>query len=219
LDTVVVAGEACRPEICDLHFTSLPEVNLYNEYGPTETTVWSTVYQLNPMDCGTRIPIGRPIANTKAYILDSDLQPVPPGIAGELYIGGKGVAEGYLNRPDQTILRFVSDTFQEEPGSLMYRTGDLCSFRADGVIEYHGRVDNQIKVRGYRIEPAEVQETINKFPAVRDSLVVQKPRLNNWKIQEVKDDPESLEKILSQMDPGSAEKLLRSVELLTKGDG
>ncbi len=218
LEVVIVAGEVCKTEVCNLHFGILPKVRLYNEYGPTEATVWSTVHQISPEDCGKPIPIGKPIPNAKAYILDGSLNPLPVGVIGELYIGGKGVASGYLNRPEQSDNCFVHDPFNEEQGVMMYRTGDLCSFLSDGTIAYHGRLDNQLKVRGFRIEPAEIQEIINKFPAVRDSMVVQLKLKQEKDLKDLVNDPFELEAALNQMDERVAEELLLSVELLTKAD-
>lgn len=219
LEVVIVAGEVCKTEVCNLHFEILPTVSLYNEYGPSEATVWSTVHQLHPGDCGKSIPIGKPIPNAKAYILDDSLNTLPVEVIGELYIGGTGVASGYLNRPEQTDRCFVKDPFDKEQGAMMYRTGDLCSFQADGTIVYHGRLDNQLKVRGFRIEPAEIQEVINRFPAVRDSIVVQMKKKGEKELKDLGNDPFELEAALNQMDEEVAEELLLSVELLTNTDG
>src|SRR5206468_10695914 len=126
-----------------------------NEYGPTETVVGCCKYEVSPDDPETGpVLIGRPIANTRLYVLDRHRMPVPTGEAGELYIGGAGVARGYLNQPELTAERFLANPF--EPGTRMYRTGDLVRYRADGNLEFLGRVDDQVKIRGYRIEPTEV---------------------------------------------------------------
>jgi len=136
-------------------------------YGPTETTVWSTVQRVVP---GEAILIGRPIANTRLYVLDDALQPVPIGVPGELWIGGAGVANGYIGRPDLTAERFVQSPFH--PGERIYRTGDLVRSHADGRLEHLGRLDHQVKVRGYRIELGEVEAVLRSHPAVRDATVV-----------------------------------------------
>ncbi|MBK8183201.1 MAG: amino acid adenylation domain-containing protein [Candidatus Competibacteraceae bacterium] len=144
---------------------------LWNCYGPTETTVWSTYERIEPG--ADRITIGRPIANETAYILDARLQPVPIGVTGTLYIGGPGVSRGYLNRPDLTRERFIADPFSPEPGAILYDTGDLARFRADGHIEYLGRNDFQVKVRGFRIELPEIEAVIAESPEIADVAVIQ----------------------------------------------
>jgi len=143
---------------------------LVNQYGPTETTVVATSGQVSAADV---LPsIGRPIANTRIYLLDAYRQPVPLGAAGELYIGGAGVARGYLNRPEWTAERFLDDPFHSKPGARMYRTGDLARYRSNGEIEFLGRNDQQVKVRGFRIEPGEIEARLAEHPAVREAVVV-----------------------------------------------
>jgi natural product biosynthesis luciferase-like monooxygenase protein len=148
--------------------------SILNMYGPTETTIWSSTFALDRADWSTAqtIPIGRPIANTQFYILDRQMRPVPVGVSGELYIGGEGVARGYLDRPELTAQRFVADPFGDRPGSRLYRTGDLARYRPDGVVEYLGRLDHQVKVRGFRIELGEIEAVLSRHPAVRESVVV-----------------------------------------------
>ncbi|WP_275462932.1 amino acid adenylation domain-containing protein [Streptomyces noursei] len=141
---------------------------LWNLYGPTETTIWSTAVRL---DDAERIGIGRPIANTRCYVLDRWRQPVAPGFPGELYIGGDGVAEGYLDRPEQTAEKFVPDPLEPAAGAL-YRTGDLVRHRPDGTLEYLDRVDNQVKLHGYRIEPGEIEDALLGHPAVDRTAVI-----------------------------------------------
>jgi acyl-coenzyme A synthetase/AMP-(fatty) acid ligase/acyl carrier protein len=144
--------------------------SLWNMYGPTETTIWSAVSRVEtPGDSG--IPIGSPIANTSFYILDSQQQLVPVGVAGELYIGGSGVACGYLNRPDLTSERFIPDTFQHSPEAKLYRTGDLVRYRRTGEIEFLGRIDHQVKLRGFRIELGEIEISLRAVPGVNDAVV------------------------------------------------
>ncbi len=169
----MIGGEALRPEHVDFWRRHAPETVLINEYGPTETVVGCCVYRV-PRDqpISGLIPIGRPIANTRLYVLNEHLEPVPVGVAGELYIGGAGVARGYLRRPALTAERFIPDPFAAEPGGRLYRTGDLARWRPDGNLEYLGRVDRQVKVRGFRIEPAEIEEALARHPAIREAVVV-----------------------------------------------
>ncbi|MDO9140569.1 MAG: amino acid adenylation domain-containing protein, partial [Methylobacter sp.] len=148
LTTVIVAGEACPNDVIKQHFSALPEVSLYNEYGPTEGAVWSSVYVAGIEDIDRVLPIGRPINNVRLYLLDPALLPVPVGVPGELYIGGEGVVRGYLRRPDLTAEKFVPDPFGNNGGRL-YKTGDLARYRADGNIEFLGRIDHQVKIRGF----------------------------------------------------------------------
>ncbi|RKH60321.1 non-ribosomal peptide synthase/polyketide synthase, partial [Corallococcus aberystwythensis] len=143
---------------------------VWNLYGPTETTIWSSVHRVE--DTGVDIPIGRPIANTTFYVLDAALQPVPVGVPGELYIGGAGLARGYLDRPDLTAGVFTPDPFSDAPGARLYRTGDLARWRADGTVDYLGRRDQQVKVRGHRIEPGDIEAALTRHEAVRAAVVV-----------------------------------------------
>ncbi|MBC7878685.1 MAG: amino acid adenylation domain-containing protein [Anaerolineales bacterium] len=144
---------------------------LWNLYGPTETTIWSTIYQVTSnQGVSNTVPIGRPIANTQIYILDSNLQPVPVGVIGDLYIGGDGVSHGYLNRPELTTERFISNPF--DSSSVIYKTGDIARYLPDGNIEFFGRSDQQVKVRGFRIETGEVEVALAGHPAIRQAVVV-----------------------------------------------
>ena len=143
--------------------------SLWNMYGPTETTIWSTIERVDSAD--GPILIGRPIDNTQVYILDSCRQPAPPGVAGDLFIAGRGLAHGYLARPDLTADRFVPDPFSPFPGRRMYTTGDLARYLPDGRIECLGRTDHQIKLRGFRIELAEIESVLEQHPAVLQSVV------------------------------------------------
>src|SRR5262249_24563338 len=150
-----------------------PETELINEYGPTEAVVGCCAYRV-PRDgaISGAIPIGRPIANTQLYVLDRNLEPVPVGATGELYIGGAGVARGYLRRPGLTAECFIPDPYSGEPGARLYRTGDLARCRPDGQLECLGRVDHQVKIRGYRVELGEIEATLSAHPSVRETVVV-----------------------------------------------
>jgi natural product biosynthesis luciferase-like monooxygenase protein len=146
------------------------KTTITNMYGPTETTVWSTTHRLG--DGELNVPIGKPIANTSLYITDEKRRPLPAGVAGELFIGGLGVARGYFQRPELTEERFVPDPFSLLPGARMYRTGDRARWRQDGVMEFLGRADFQVKVRGYRIEPGEIEALVRQMPGVNECVVM-----------------------------------------------
>jgi acyl-coenzyme A synthetase/AMP-(fatty) acid ligase/acyl carrier protein len=146
---------------------------LLNVYGPTEGTTFSSYYWVQDVpEEATSIPIGRPITNTQIYLLDEQLQPVPIGVLGELYIGGDGLAQGYLNRPELTSLAFIPNPFSQKPGTRLYKTGDLARYRSDGNIEFLGRSDNQVKIRGFRIELAEIEAVLSQHPAVAEAVVI-----------------------------------------------
>ena len=175
LKDVIVAGEACGANLGELHFERLPEARLHNEYGPTEASVWCTVYEIHAEKERPQIPIGRPIENTEIFILDSTFNPVPIGVAGELYIGGKGLASGYWRREELTATQFPKVAIWPDQKKRLYRTGDLARYRADGNIEFLGRADRQIKIRGFRVELGEIKEAIERFPTVSEvAVVVQK---------------------------------------------
>ncbi|MEW9573377.1 amino acid adenylation domain-containing protein [Rhodanobacter sp. Si-c] len=161
-----VGGEALPLEVANSLAGRCRE--FWNLYGPTETTIWSTVARIEPGI--TVAPLGKPIANTRIYVLDPHGQPVLPGLIGEIWIGGDGVADGYLHRPDLTAERFLPDPFVGG-AARMYRTGDLGTWR-DGVLHFHGRADNQIKIRGYRIEPGDIEAATDGYPSVRECVVI-----------------------------------------------
>lgn len=152
---------------------SLPNCRLVNGYGPTEGTTFTCCRTITVEDAeGTSIPIGRPIANAQVYILDTSGSPVAVGEEGELYVGGDGVARGYLNQPELTSERFVQNRFCGDPNAKLYRTGDLACYRADGTIEFRGRIDQQIKISGYRIEPGEIEAALSAHPDIKSAAVV-----------------------------------------------
>jgi amino acid adenylation domain-containing protein len=167
---VLCGGEALEGELA--RSLVARSASVWNMYGPTETTIWSAALRVeDPLDMS--IPIGPPIANTSFYILDPRQHLVPIGVAGELYIGGSGVAHGYLNRPDLTAERFVSDPFQPAAsGARLYRTGDLVRYRRTGDIEFLGRIDHQVKLRGFRIELGEIEHSLRAQTGVLDAVVV-----------------------------------------------
>jgi amino acid adenylation domain-containing protein len=170
--TFVIGGEQLRAEAIAFWRQHAPHTLLVNEYGPTETVVGCCVYTVTP-ETRSRgpIPIGRPIANTRLYILDRYMQPVPIGVAGELCIGGDGVARGYLNRSELTKERFIADPFNPGPGTRLYRTGDFARYLPDGNIEFLGRRDDQVKVSGFRIELGEIESVLGRLPQVQEVVV------------------------------------------------
>jgi len=170
LRVVVVAGESCSSLLAMRHLELLPHVSLFNEYGPTEATVWASVHRCQPKTIGP-VPIGRAIANTDLYLLDSHLNPTPLGLAGDLYIGGTNLARGYFDRPQLTAERFIPNPFSDA-GRRLYRTGDRARFLAGGEIEFLGRADRQVKVRGYRVELGEIESVLITHPALRACAVV-----------------------------------------------
>ena len=171
LRSVIVAGEPCSRDLVERHTKLLGHTSLFNEYGPTEGTVWSSVYHCQSSGLRTQVPIGRPIANMQIYLLDKYLNPVPIGVVGELHIGGAGIARGYLNRPELTKDKFIPNPFSNEPGTRLYKTGDLARYLPDGNIEFLGRIDNQVKIRGFRIEVGEVESTLSQYPTVQQCVV------------------------------------------------
>jgi len=166
------SGEALSGELAERFRQCLPNSKLLNLYGSSEVSADATCYETHKTKTSGMIFIGRPIYNTQIYLLDSHLQPVPIGISGEICVGGAGLARGYLNHPQLTTERFIPNAFCDEPRSRLYRTGDLARYLSSGDIEFLGRVDNQIKIRGHRVEPAEVETALNQHPAVRESVVV-----------------------------------------------
>ncbi|MFN6483357.1 MULTISPECIES: amino acid adenylation domain-containing protein [unclassified Nostoc] len=173
---ILCGGEALPPTLAKELVNRAHSV--WNMYGPTETTIWSTCYQIK----ADGIPlIGQPIANTEIYLLDAYQQPVPVGVPGELYIGGAGVALGYLNRPELTTERFISNPFSQEPHARLYRTGDLVRYRTDGNLEYLQRIDNQLKIRGFRIELGEIEAVMAQYPAVKEAVVIVREDIPNEK--------------------------------------
>ncbi|WEF35134.1 non-ribosomal peptide synthetase [Pseudoduganella chitinolytica] len=171
---VLCSGEALPAALVHGVRAGLPQAQLHNLYGPTEAAVDVTAWTCTGEE-GTAVPIGRPIANTRMYVLDAQGRPAPLGVTGELYIGGVQVARGYLNRPELTAERFMADPFAGEPDARMYRTGDLGRWRADGALEYLGRNDFQVKLRGLRIELGEIEAQLVRQPGVQEAVVLARP--------------------------------------------
>ncbi len=186
VETVNLAGEALPDSLVEQIYATTGVKKVYNLYGPTEDTTYST-YTL--VRRGTPVTIGRPVANTQAYILDEKFQPVPIGVPGQLYLAGEGLARGYYGRPDLTEERFIGNPLRA--GTRMYRTGDVCRWQADGNIQYLGRADHQVKLRGFRIELGEIEAVLNRHAAVRQSLVM------------VREDEPGLQRLVAYIVPNS----------------
>ncbi len=177
LRAVIVAGEACPADLVETHRALVPGAGLYNEYGPTESTVWTTVGAWTTESTGEGLPIGRPIAGVRVRLLDGASRPVPAGVAAELLIGGASLARGYLGRPALTAERFLPDPLagvSAEPGARLYRTGDLARWLPDGRLDFLGRADQQVKIRGVRIEPGEIESALLRHPAIREAALLVK---------------------------------------------
>ncbi|WP_419178841.1 amino acid adenylation domain-containing protein [Pseudomonas brassicacearum] len=168
---LIVGGDVLDPAVIGRVLKDGAPAHLLNGYGPTEATTFTTTHEIHSVGEGG-IPIGRPIGNTRVYVLDVNQQPVPIGVAGELYIGGDGVAKGYLNRPELTAEKFIADPFSADPEALLYRTGDLARWRADGTVDYLGRNDDQVKIRGFRIELGEIEARLAEHDNVKDVLIL-----------------------------------------------
>ena len=173
---LLAGGDVLSPAHVRRALAALGGGTLINGYGPTENTTFTCCHRMTvEADVDDPVRIGRPISNTRVYLLDQAMEPVPTGVRGELWTGGDGLALGYLNDPALTAERFRPDPFSSEPGARMYRTGDLARYRADGVLEFLGRVDNQIKIRGFRIEPGEVEAALRRHPGVTAAVVTARP--------------------------------------------
>nr|WP_324251528.1 non-ribosomal peptide synthase/polyketide synthase [Photorhabdus thracensis] len=173
LRILIVGGDVLDPHVIAQVLRDSPPQQLLNGYGPSEGATFTTTYRITALPPGvTRIPIGRPIANTQIYLLDADGQPVPLGATGEIYVGGDGVACGYLNRPELTAERFLVDPFSKQSDARMYRTGDLARYLPNGNLEFLGRNDQQVKIRGFRIEPGEIEARLVEYPAVQEAAVL-----------------------------------------------
>jgi amino acid adenylation domain-containing protein len=204
-ECLVVGGEALTGEHLAAWSLSFPDATVVNEYGPTEATVGCCVFTRKLSEVGSGpVPIGRPTPGTRLYVLDRSLNPVPAGVAGELYIGGAQVARGYLGRPALTAERFVPDALSREPGTRLYRTGDRVRWTPDGMLEYLGRLDEQVKVRGFRVELGEIEAALGRHEAVRERIVVAR--------EDVPGDPQLVAYVVGDAEPGALrEHLQRSL--------
>ncbi|NER93229.1 MAG: amino acid adenylation domain-containing protein [Symploca sp. SIO1B1] len=181
LKCLIFGGEMANSEMVRRLIEVGSPQQLLNGYGPTEATTFTTFYPVESIPTTSRIPIGRPLAGVRCYILDQNLEPVPVGVAGELYIGGGGLARGYVNRPELTASQFIPDPFSETPGERLYATGDQARYRRDSQIEILGRIDNQVKIRGFRVEPEEVEATLLQHPEVQEAAILIKSKANGDK--------------------------------------
>ncbi|WP_340107001.1 amino acid adenylation domain-containing protein [Rhodohalobacter sp. 8-1] len=169
LEIVMVAGEVCSASTVEQHFNNLPNTKLYNEYGPTEATVWCLAHCVSQQDSVDRVPIGRPIPGSKAYILDTNNHRVPVGVIGELFIGGEGVSNGYIGNATADNNLFIENPFDN---GKIYKTGDLASYRKDGNIDFRGRIDDQIKIRGHRVELKEIERALTSIKQIYRAVVI-----------------------------------------------
>lgn len=171
LRQLLTGGEAVHPASLESARHLLPDTRLVVGYGPTESTVFATTYPIADVGSVEGVPIGRPIKGTVARILDENMSTVPPGVEGELYLAGDGLSWGYLGSPDLTAERFIPDPLSALPGSRIYRTGDKARWRADGIIEFRGRLDDELKIRGHRVEPMAIEEVLLRHPDVISAYV------------------------------------------------
>ncbi|MBC6998009.1 amino acid adenylation domain-containing protein [Cytophaga sp. FL35] len=218
LNTVIVAGEACTPSLCQLHYKKLPSTKLYNEYGPTEATVWATAHEIIPAEMEKTVAIGRGVAGNKIYLLNKNLEMVPFGAVGEIYISGPSLAKGYLNRTELSSAVFLKNPFGHSGYEKMYKTGDLGRFRADGNLEFLGRADQQVKLRGYRIELEEVENAIKSLGTVTE-VIAQVETLEIEKDSTFSDFDNAdafLGQLMATLEEEEIEQLLNEVEILGK---
>lgn len=217
LDTVIVAGEACSVQLAKRHFNNFSNIKLYNEYGPTESTVWCIAHQIKKEDCNKNsIPIGRPIQNIQVFILNNDFKKVPYGTVGELYIGGTGLTDRYLNDPQKTKNAFITFDVNDEFSTRLYKTGDLAKFTPDGSIEFLGRKDHQVKIRGYRIELDEIEQQIKLNNSVKKAVVKIENELSliDWRNLNTANNSILVELLNKHFTTKEIDNLLTPIELL-----
>ena len=183
---LILGGEVASWQLIEPIQKQVPECQILNHYGPTEATIGTLTYPVKnrqTSDGAQTVPLGRPLANVQVYVLDKELQPLPLGVQGELYISGAGLARGYLNRPEQTAEWFIANPFLSESGTRLYKTGDLVRYLPDGNLEFIGRVDHQVKIRGFRVEPGEIESVLNQHSGVQQAVVsVQEDELNGKRL-------------------------------------
>jgi len=181
LRLLFTGGEVVLPDHARVCAKALTGCVLRNGYGPTENTTFTATWEIRPDAVHETVPIGHPISNSTVYVLDGDLQPVPTGVAGELYTGGAGLARGYHGHPQLTAERFIPDPLSGIAGSRLYRTGDRVRWRSDGTLEFLGRIDRQVKLRGFRIELSEIEAVARKCPGVADCIVLLREDMPGYK--------------------------------------
>ena len=169
---LLAGGDVVAPDAVRAFQEGVPGCRLIIGYGPTENTTFTSCHTVPPGWSGASVPIGTPVSNTRVYVLDPGLRPLPPGVPGELYTAGDGLARGYLGRPGATAESFLPDPFSDRPGARMYRTRDRARWKGDGTLEFMGRLDGQVKIRGFRIEPGEVESVLRRHPSLAEALVV-----------------------------------------------
>ncbi|TBN04427.1 amino acid adenylation domain-containing protein [Hyunsoonleella flava] len=217
LTHVMVAGEACSANLCIEHFEKLPSTNLYNEYGPTEGSVWCIAHKIKQenIDDGI-IPIGEPVANSKIYLLDEQLNPVPFSIVGEIYLGGPGLTSGYIKRPDLNQKAFIINPFN--PPEKLYKTGDLAKYNRNKKLEFLGRSDQQIKIRGYRVELSEIEKVIAAYSDDIDDTFVLIENNNSelpGGIDIIVNLEENINRLIEQISIKEIENMISSVKALS----
>jgi amino acid adenylation domain-containing protein len=212
---VITGADRLSRSVVDKYFATCPAVPLLNIYGQTESSMDGLCWICRPDEDSERVPVGRPVSNARAYILDADMRPVPVSVPGVLYCGGEGLARGYLGRPDLTADRFVPDPFGSAPGGRLCRSGDLARWRPDGVIELLGREDHQVQVAGARVELEEIESVLCEHPAVRDAAVAMYDMPDPACPGQA--DRAAWESLLSQLSPATIEQLLTAAEQVASG--
>ncbi|NAS13234.1 non-ribosomal peptide synthetase [Poritiphilus flavus] len=218
LRSVIVAGESCPTALVERHFEKTSGIKLYNEYGPTEATVWCIAHQIKKEDTVNEIPIGRPVASAQVVLLDENLNLVPPGGIGEIFVGGPGLTSGYLKRDDLNSDFFVENPFKGVAGERLYRTGDLGKYRKDGLIEFIGRKDQQVKIRGYRVELDEIENALMNNKLVTGAVVLAEDVPNTESTVQAVPSAEDLEEFMKSMDEKTRLILLKSVTSLSEAE-
>ncbi|HMB62015.1 MAG TPA: amino acid adenylation domain-containing protein [Eudoraea sp.] len=220
LRTVIVAGEACTSSVVSNHFEKLPQVSLYNEYGPTEATIWCIAHQIKKEDEDGIIPIGRAVANAEIYLLNAAHELVPKGAVGEIYIGGTGLAGTYLKNPELSSTVYIGHPFRKNGGHKLYKTGDLARYNKDGNLEFMGRADQQIKIRGFRVEIGEIEKIFEQYDAVDKAVVLVDDASgeNSFTNDPSPDSAEIMKYMARIQDENQLEVLLRSIKDMKEED-